>query len=71
MPIMHVILLNERRDSFHRQAIKLKLYFNPSSDSCIKTHNTGAGGVGATVGEKISQTSITMQQHLQCVVLTP
>ncbi len=52
MPIMPVVLLNKRPDSFRRQAIMLKFYFNPSPDSCIKTYNTGAGGerVGATVG---------------------
>lgn len=38
------ILLNERPDSFHRQAIILKFDFNPSPDSSIKTYHTRGGG---------------------------
>lgn len=44
MPIMPDILLNERPDSFHRQAIILKFDFNPSPDSCIKAYHTRGGG---------------------------
>lgn len=38
------ILLNERPDSFHRQAIMLKFDFNPSPDSCIEAYRTRGGG---------------------------
>lgn len=64
MPIMPDILLNERPDSFHRQAIMLRFDFNPSPDSCIKTYNTRGGGEGlkATV-----DTTCTVMSSGQCM----
>lgn len=40
-------------DSFRRQTIMFKLYFNSSLDSFIKAHNIGTGGVGSKARKRI------------------
>lgn len=58
--IVPVVLLYKRPDSFRRQAIILKFYFNPSPDSCIRSYNTGQVKKSESCCVDISKTVITI-----------